>query len=162
MERELRQAIKNKVKAQVFDGLLAANPVDVPKALTGNEIARQREAMMKQFGGRNVDASMLPDELFVEQAKRSAAMGLLVGEIIRSKELVVDAARVKTLIDEVAESYEEPSEVVNWYYGNREQLQQVESVVLEDQVVDTILAAAQVTDVPAAYEDILKAAQQQR
>jgi trigger factor len=162
MERELRQAIKNKVKAQVFDGLLAANPVDVPKALTGNEIARQREAMMKQFGGRNVDASMLPDELFMEQAKRSAAMGLLVGEIIRSKELVVDAARVKTLIDEVAESYEEPSEVVNWYYGNREQLQQVESVVLEDQVVDTILAAAQVTDVPAAYEDILKAAQQQR
>lgn len=162
MERELRQAIKNNVKAQVFDGLLAANPLDVPKALIGNEVQRQREAMLKQFGGRNVDPSMLPDELFVENAKRSVSLGLLVGEVIRAQQLVVDAARVKTLIDEVAESYEDPSEVVNWYYGNREQLQQVESVVLEDQVVDAILAAAQISDKPVGYEEVLRNAQQQQ
>jgi trigger factor len=162
MERELRQAIKNSVKTQVFDGLLAANSLDVPKALIGNEIQRQREGMMQQFGGRNVDPSMLPDELFSEQARRSVTLGLLVGEVIRSQSLVVDAARVKTLIDEVAESYEDPSEVVNWYYGNREQLQQVESVVLEDQVVDTILAAARITDKPTAYADVLRTAQPQR
>jgi len=162
MERELRQAIKNQVKTQVFDALLATNPLDVPRALIGTEIQRQREAMMKQFGGRNVDPAMLPDELFTDNAKRSVSMGLLVGEVIRARELVVDAARVKTMIDEVAESYEDPSEVVSWYYGNREQLQQVESVVLEDQVVDAILASAQVSDKPAIYEEILRAAQQQQ
>jgi trigger factor len=162
MERELRQALKNNVKTQALDGLLAANPVDVPKALVANEVQRARENMMKQFGGRNVDPSMLPDELFAEQAKRSVSLGLLVGEVIRSRELVVDAARVKSLIDEVAESYEDPSEVVNWYYSSKEQLQQVESVVLEDQVVDSLLASAQVTDKPATYEDVLRRPAQQR
>jgi trigger factor len=156
MERELRQAIKNNIKTQALDGLLAANPVDVPKALLANEVQRQREAMMKQFGGRSVDPSMLPDELFAEQSKRAVSLGLLVGEVIRSRDLVVDAARVKTLIEEVAESYEEPAEVVGWYYSNKEQLQQVESVVLEDQVVDSLLGSAQVTDKASAYEDVLR------
>lgn len=160
MERELKQAIKNNVKTQVLDGLLSVNSVDVPKALITNEIQRLRQNMMQQFGGRNIDANMLPDELFAEQAKRAVSLGLLVGEVIKSSELVVDAARVKTLIEEVAESYEQPAEVVNWYYGNREQLQQVESVVLEDQVVDHILAAAQVADKATAYEDVLRPTQQ--
>ncbi len=159
MERELKQAIKNSVKTQVMDGLLAVNSVDVPKALITNEIQRQRQAMMQQFGGRNIDPNMLPDELFTEQSKRAVSLGLLVGEVIKSTELKVDAERVKTLIEEVAESYEQPSEVVNWYYGNKEQLQQVEAVVLEDQVVDAILAQAQVSDKATAYEDVLRPAQ---
>lgn len=162
MERELKQAIKNKTKGQALDGLLAANTIDVPKALVANEINRLRQNMLQQFGGgaKNVDLKMLPDELFAEQAKRSVSLGLLIGEIIKANELVVDGDKVRTLIEEIAESYETPAEVVNWYYGNKEQLQQVEAVVLEDQVVDFILSQAQVTDKVTAYEEVLRPQQQ--
>lgn len=158
MEREFRQAIKNKVKGQVLDGLVSTHTLDIPRALVANEISRLRQNMLKQFGGnaKNVNPDMLPDELFTEQARRSVALGLLIGEIIKAAELQVDAARVRSLIEEVAESYETPAEVVNWYYGNREQLQQIEAVVLEDQVVDHVLATAQVSDKPATYEEVLR------
>lgn len=158
MERELKQAIKNKTKSQALDGLLSANSLEVPKAMIANEIGRQRENMLRQFGGnaKNVNPSMLPDELFAEQAKRQVTLGLLISEIIKSADLKVDGARVKGLIEEIAESYETPAEVVNWYYNNPEQLQQVEAVVLEDQVVDHILGQADVSDKPTAYEDVLR------
>jgi len=156
MARELKQAVKTKVKTQVMDGLLAANAIDVPKALVANEIARQREAMFKQFGGgAKLDPKMLPDDLFAEQAKRSVSLGLLISQIIKDKAIAVDSERVRELVNEVAESYESPEEVVNYYYGNKEQLAQVEALVLEDQVVDTILAEAQVSDVSARYADVV-------
>lgn len=162
MERELKQAIKNKTKGQALDGLLSVNTLDVPKALVSNEIGRLRQNMLQQFGGnaKNVDLKMLPDELFAEQAKRSVTLGLLIGEIIKTAELVVDGDKVRALIEEIAESYETPAEVVNWYYGNKEQLQQVEAVVLEDQVVEHILAQAQVTDKATGYEEVLRPQQQ--
>lgn len=158
MERELKQAIKNKVKGQVLEGLVTIHSVDVPKALVQNEIGRQRQNMLRQFGGnaKNINPDMLPDELFAEQAKRSVTLGLVIAEIIKSSELKVDADRVRTLVEEIAESYETPAEVVNWYYGNQEQLQQVEAVVLEDQVVDHVLSKAAVSDKPGTYEDILR------
>jgi trigger factor len=157
MTRELKQAVKNKVKTQVMDALLANNTVEAPKALVGNEINRQREAMFKQFGGNaKIDPNMLPDDLFREQAQRSVALGLLISQIIKDKTVEVDQARVKAVIEEVAESYETPEEVVSYYYSNREQLAQVEAMVLEDQVVDTVLAQAQVTDAPARYTEIVR------
>jgi len=158
MGRELKQAVKNKVKTQVMDGLLAANSIEVPKALVSNEINRQRNAMFQQFGGgAKLDPGMLPDELFREQAQRAVSLGLLIGQIIKDKDVAVDAARVRAVIEEVAESYETPEEVISYYYGNREQLQQVEAMVLEDQVVDVILADAQVTEQPARYTDVVRA-----
>jgi trigger factor len=162
MERELKQAIKNKTKNQALEGLLSAHTLDVPKALVANEIGRLRQNMLKQFGGnaKNVNPDMLPDELFAEQAKRSVTLGLLIGEIIKTAELVVDGDKVRALIEEIAESYETPAEVVSWYYGNKEQLQQVEAVVLEDQVVDKILSEANVTDKTVAYEEVLRPQQQ--
>lgn len=158
MERELKQAIKNKVKGQVLEGLVSVHSLDVPKALVQNEIGRQRQNMMRQFGGnaRNINPDMLPDELFAEQAKRSVTLGLVIGEIIKAADIKVDADRVRALIEEIAESYETPSEVVNWYYGNQEQMQQVEGVVLEDQVVEHVLGKSQVSDKPGSYEDILR------
>lgn len=158
MERELKQALKNKVKSQVLEGLLAAHSLEVPKALVSNEIGRLRQNMLRQFGGnaKNVNPDMLPDELFAEQAKRSVTLGLLIGEVIKSAELSVDAERVKAFIEEIAESYESPAEVVNWYYSNQDQLQQVEAVVLEDQVIEHVLGQAQVSDVKANYEDVLR------
>jgi len=137
--------------------LLAANTVEVPKALVSNEINRQRNAMFQQFGGgAKLDPNMLPDELFREQAQRSVSLGLLIGQLIKDRELAVDADRVRAVIEEVAESYETPEEVVNYYYGNREQLQQVEAMVLEDQVVDIILEGAQVSEQAARYAEVVR------
>lgn len=158
MERELRNGIRGKVKSAVFDALVSANSLDVPKALLTQEIARQREQAMKQFGANaaQIKPEMLPDELFADNSRRSVSLALLVSEIIAKHSITVDADRVRTLVNEVAQSYEQPAEVVQWYYSNKEQMAQIESAVLEDQVIDLILAQAQITDKAIGYEELLR------
>ena len=158
MERELRNGVRAKVKSAVFDALVKANSIQLPKALVAEEISRQRQQAIQQFGGKNaqIKPEMLPDELFKEQSERSVALGLLVSEIIRANEITVDAERVRALVDEVAQSYEQPEEVVKWYYSSKEQMAQVQSAVLEDQVVDLVLAKAQITDKAVGYEELLR------
>ncbi|WP_137821988.1 trigger factor [Pseudomonas sp. D(2018)] len=158
MERELRQATKSKVKNQVMDGLLAANPVEVPKALIGNEVNRLRVQAVQQFGG-NINPEQLPAELFEEQAKRRVVLGLIVAEVVKQFELKPDEARVRELIEEMASAYQEPEQVVAWYYKNDQQLNEVRSVVLEEQVVDTVLQKAKVTDTSVSYEEAVKPAE---
>jgi len=158
MERELRQAIKTKVKNQVMDGLLAANPIEVPKALLENEVNRLRVQAVQQFGG-NIKPEQLPAELFEEQAKRRVVLGLIVAEVVKQNDLKPDEARVREMIQEMASAYQEPEQVVAWYYKNDQQLNEVRSVVLEEQVVDTVLQKATVTDKSVSYEEAIKPAQ---
>ncbi|MFK8331912.1 trigger factor [Pseudomonas sp. BJa5] len=158
MERELRQAIKTKVKNQVMDGLLAANPIEVPKALLENEVNRLRVQAVQQFGG-NIKPEQLPAELFEEQAKRRVVLGLIIAEVVKQNELKPDEARVREMIQEMASAYQEPEQVIAWYYKNDQQLNEVRSVVLEEQVVDTVLQKATVTDKSVSYEEAVKPAQ---
>ncbi|MNN08916.1 Trigger factor [compost metagenome] len=158
MDRELRQAIKTKVKNQVMEGLLSTNPIEVPKALVGNEINRLRVQAVQQFGG-NINPEQLPAELFEEQAKRRVVLGLIVAELVKQHELKADEARVREMIEEMASAYQEPEQVVAWYYKNDQQLNEVRSVVLEEQVVDTVLQKANVTDKQVSYEDAVKPAE---
>ncbi|MCK0543592.1 trigger factor [Pseudomonas syringae pv. aptata] len=155
MERELRQAIKSKVKNQVMDGLLAANPIEVPKALLENEVNRLRVQAVQQFGG-NIKPDQLPAELFEEQAKRRVELGLIVAEVVKQFDLKPDDARVREMIQEMASAYQEPEQVVAWYYKNEQQMNEVRSVVLEEQVVDTVLQKASVTDKSVSYEEAVK------
>jgi trigger factor len=155
MERELRQAIKSKIKAQVMDGLLATNPIEVPKALISNEVNRLRVQAVQQFGG-NIKPDQLPAELFEEQAKRRVVLGLVVAEVVKQFELKPDDARVREMIQEMASAYQEPEQVVAWYYKNDQQMNEVRSVVLEEQVVDTVLQKANVTDKTVSYEEAVK------
>mgnify|MGYP002129986249 CR=1 FL=1 len=155
MERELRQAIKSKVKNQVMDGLLAANPIEVPKALLSNEVDRLRVQAVQQFGG-NIKPDQLPAELFEEQAKRRVVLGLIVAEVVKQFDLKPDEDRVREMIQEMASAYQEPEQVVAWYYKNDQQLNEVRSVVLEEQVVDTVLQKAKVTDKAVSYEEAVK------
>ncbi|CAM3285252.1 trigger factor [Pseudomonas floridensis] len=155
MERELRQAIKSKVKNQVMDGLLAANPIEVPKSLLENEVNRLRVQAVQQFGG-NIKPDQLPAELFEEQAKRRVELGLIVAEVVKQFDLKPDDARVRDLIQEMASAYQEPEQVVAWYYKNEQQMNEVRSVVLEEQVVDTVLQKASVTDKSVSYEEAVK------
>ena len=160
MERELRQAVKGKVKNQVMDGLLGIHEVDVPSALVSQEIDRMREQAVQQFGGAQggFDPSQLPAELFETDARKRVALGLLVGEVVKQREVKVDDDRVRAMVEEMASAYQEPQQVIDWYYSNDEQLSQVKYVVLEEQVVDTILESAKVSEKQCSYQEAIKPA----
>lgn len=167
MEREVKNSLRQQVKKAAFDALLENNDVEVPSAMVTEEIGRQRQQMLQQFaqqfgGAQNFDQSMLPDELFREQAERSVKLGVLVGKVLEDAKLTVDQDRVKAFIDETAQSYEDPQEVVEFFSNDQQQRAQIEAVVLEDQVVDYILQNAKVTDTAISYEDLLKEQQAQR
>lgn len=163
MQRELKNAALNKVKTQVMDQLFDKHPVELPSALVAGEIRTLRGQMLQQFGGQvkaEDAAKMLPDVMFADQAKRRVVLGLVVGEIVKQNKIAVDADRVKAKVEELASTYQQPEEVVEYYFSNRELLAGVESVVLEDQVVDFVLDAASVKDVTSSYDDVIKPQQQ--
>lgn len=165
MDRELANAIKAKVKGQVMDALLASHKTEVPKALVANEISVLREQMLQRFGGQkqNFDVkSLLPDTMFKEEAERRVALGLIVGEIVKSAKLKPDAKRVAGMIEDIASTYQEPKEVIDYYNSNRELMSGVESAVLEDQVVDYILSQAKVSEQQSTYDEVIKASAPQR
>lgn len=158
MVRELGQAVKNKTKSQVMDALLENHKIELPKALVSGEIDVLRNQMMQRFGGQqqNFDIkSLLPDTMFEEEAQRRVSLGLIVGEIIKENDIQVDPAKVRAMVEELASTYEEPEQVVEYYYSNRELLAGVESAVLEDQVVEHILGLAKVTEETSSYDDIV-------
>jgi trigger factor len=160
MDRELANALKAKVKTQVMDSLIASHSTEIPKALVVNEIQVLRNQMLQRFGGQqqNFDVkSLLPDTMFQEEATRRVTLGLIVGEIVKANKLKPDAKRVRSMIEEIASTYQEPKEVIEYYSNNQELMAGVESAVLEDQVVDYILSQAKVTDVETNYDEIIKA-----
>lgn len=159
MERELKQALRNKTKSRVLNALYEATEVEIPQALVQQEITTLRRQTMRQFGGdaAKFDENLLPDDMFRAQAERRVALGLLLSEVVRKEELAADPARVREVIEDMASTYEEPQEVVSWYYGNKEQLASVEGMVLEDQVIDAILQKASVTEAGCSYEEALRA-----
>jgi len=134
----------------------------VPYSLVAQEIDGMRGQMFQQFGGQaspEMDLkSILPDDMFKDQAERRVKLGLLLGEMISKFELRADPAKVREAIEDIASTYQEPEEVINWYYSENEQLAQVESRVLEDQVVEKLLADAQIEDQQSSYQDALAAA----
>ncbi len=163
MEREVRNGLRNQVKAATFDALVDANEVEIPSAMLAQEIGRQRENMINQFvaqfgpQAKNAfNADLLPDDMFKEQAERAVKLGVLVGKIIDDANLTVDQDRVNAYIDDMASSYEDPQEVVEYFKNDAQQRAQIEAVVLEDQVVDHILAGAKVTDKTVSYQELLQ------
>lgn len=159
MARELKNAVRTSVKNQVVDALLKLHQVDLPKALVASEMQLLRQQTLQQYGGgRKVDENMLPLDLFGEQAQRRVALGLIMNEIIQQHKLKVDPAAVRKLVEELSESYEQPEEVVSWYYSNKEQLAQVEAMALEEAVIDLILGSATVAEIPCSYEEALRPA----
>ncbi len=157
MERELTQAVKAKVKEQVLEGLVAANEVDVPKALVAQEVDVLRQQAMQRFGGQMDPKNMpqLPAEMFEEQAQRRVKVGLLLGEVIKGNELKVDEAKVKELIESAASAYEDPQEVIDYYMNNEELNQQMQNVALEEQAIELILAKANVSEKETQFKDIM-------
>ncbi len=165
MARELKNAIQARVKQQVMNAVLEAHNLDVPRALVEHETDVMRQQMFQQFGGaggQDLDLkSLLPDEMFSEQAERRVKLGLLLAEMISKFQLKADADKVREAIEELASTYQEPEEVINWYYSNQQQLSAVESKVLEDQVVEKLLESANITEKECSYQEALSKAQEQ-
>ncbi|MDD9890182.1 MAG: trigger factor [Gammaproteobacteria bacterium] len=157
MKREMKTASRNKVKNKVMDALIDIVDVGVPAALVSAEIDQLKvQAMQQMGGGQGADPSMLPDDLFKEQANRRVVLGLVLGEVIKEKNIQADPAKVRAQVEELAATYESPEDVINWYYGNKEQLASIESTVIEDQVFDYIIEEAAVTDKQVSYQEVIK------
>ncbi|AOE98076.1 MULTISPECIES: trigger factor [Serratia] len=160
MERELKGAVRNRIKSQAIEGLVSANEIDVPAALIDGEIDVLRRQAAQRFGGNEKQALELPRELFEEQAKRRVVVGLLLGEVISTNELKADEDRVKTLIEEMASAYEDPSEVIEFYSKNKELMNNMRNVALEEQAVEALLAKAKVTEKATTFSELMNQTQQ--
>ncbi len=161
MQREAEQAIKRKVKQQVLDGLLKANPLTLPRALVDSEIGQlmqQAKDDMETRGGSSASITLQP-AMFEEHARRRVALGLILAEIIRQNGFKAQPERVRTMIEAAAASYEDPAEVLRWYYAKRERMAGVEAVVLEDQAVEWIAGKVQINEVPVSFDELIKSVQ---
>ncbi|MEZ9422265.1 trigger factor [Vibrio lentus] len=155
MERELKQAVKNRIKEQAIDGLVNENNIDVPSALIDQEIGVLRQQAAQRFGGNTEAADQLPRELFEEQAKRRVVVGLLLGEVIKTEELKADDEKVKAIIQEMATAYEDPTEVIAYYEQNEQMMNNMRNVALEEQAIDAIIAKAQVSDKEVSFNELM-------
>ncbi len=155
MDREMKQAVKSRIKDQVVNGLVEANTVSVPASLVDQEVGVLRQQAAQRFGGNMENMPELPRELFAEQAERRVVVGLLLGEVIKSEELKADDARVKTLIADIASAYEDPTEVVAYYEGNEQLMNNMANVALEEQAIDAVLAKAQVSEKAVSFTELM-------
>jgi trigger factor len=151
MRRELDAVIKTRVKQQVFDLLLEKSAIDVPEALVEREI----DALVKKDdGSADAEADRSRHE---QEAKRRVGLGMLVAELMKRNQLEADPERVRHTIETLAQSYEKPEEVVQWYYSNQEMLAGIQTLVMEDTVVDWITEQTQVEDKPITFEELMQA-----
>lgn len=165
MERELKNAVTARVKQQVMDAVLVAyEQLEVPGALIAQEVDALRGQMFQQFGGASAQdldlKALLPDEMFTEKAQRRVKLGLVLSELIGHFELKADPEKVRASVEEMAATYQDPQEVVDWYYANDEQLAGIESKVIEDAVVDKLLESAKLDDSACSYQEAIALGQQ--
>jgi trigger factor len=153
MERELEGVVRTRLRSQVMDALYRDNLIEVPRALIDEQVQQMQLDMARRMGAR--DASQIPPaEPFAEPARRRVALGLLMGQIVQAEGLKVDRARVQARLNELVAAYPNPDEARRAYLQNSDAMKQVESAVLEEQVVDWVLARARVTDKPMSFKDL--------
>ena len=158
MERELERAEKEHVKQQVLDCLLEKNPIEIPHTLVDAEILQMQQQFVQRMTGKPVPPGKMPNlpkEHFEEQAQKRVKLGLLLAEYINDQKLKADPERVQSVVQEVASAYDNPAQVVTYYYQNKAQLAQIESLVLEDEAVEKLLENAQVEQKTANYDEIV-------
>jgi trigger factor len=154
MERELAQAVQARLKSQVMEQLLAANPIAVPRALVEAEIRDMQVEVLRRSGSRD-PRQLPPRENFEPAARRRVALGLILNEVIRHAGIQASAAQVQKRLDELVATYSDPEEARRQYLQNEAATRQLQVAVLEDQAVEWVVNAAQVTDQPATFKDIM-------
>jgi trigger factor len=157
MERELDFALKNKLKNQVIDGLLKHNEIELPAALVEEEAQRLAQVAvekMKSWGQQNVGVP--PLDLFMDEAKKRVALGLIMNQIINQYELKVNQDMVADTIQKMASVYENPEEVVKMFRQNKARMAEIEQVTLEEQVVNKVIELAKVVEEEKTFEEVMQ------
>lgn len=160
LEREVKFRVLARNKGAVMDALLKVAELDVPKALVQGEVERMTEAAradLKARGVKDADKAPIPAEMFQPQAERRVRLGLVVAELVKAHDLKARPDQIKAHIEELAQSYEKPEEVVRWYYSDMQRLAEVEAVVLENNVTEFVLARAKVVDKTLPFDELMGA-----
>jgi trigger factor len=158
LKREVKKRLQDKVKNQVMDALLKTNPIAVPSALVEMEIERLIQIArqdIEQRGGMKAKDFPIKREWFVEQANRRVSLGLILSEVVKVNNLHAKSDQVKSIVEETAQSYEHPEEVVRWYYAQPQRLAEIEGVAIEDNVVAWALASAKVVDKAIDFDELM-------
>lgn len=161
LEREVKFRVLARNKANVMEALVKNAELEVPNALVAGEVQRMTEsarADLKKRGVKDADTTPIPPDVFQPQAERRVRLGLVVGELVRSNNLQARPEQLQAHIEEMAQSYEKPSEVVRWYLGDRQRMAEVEAVVVENNVASFVLDKAKVTDKVLPFDELMAAA----
>jgi trigger factor len=160
VEREVKKRVDARLKNQVMDALLAATPLELPRALIEMEAQGllQRAAQDLHSRGVKPEQINLGPQQFEETAKRRVALGLIIAELARAEGLQPKPAEVRALVEQEAQSYESPAEVVKWFYMQRDRLAEMEAMALEANVVKWVLSKAQVKERDMAFDELMGAA----
>jgi trigger factor len=158
LQREVKYRLLNRNKQAVMDALISKAELDLPKSSVQAELDRMVEgarADLKQRGIKDADKAPIPDDIFRPQAERRVRLGLVVAELVRSNDLAAKPEQIKAHIDELAASYEKPTDVVRWYYGDNRRMAEVEAIVIENNVTEFVLSKAQVTEKALSFDELM-------
>jgi trigger factor len=159
VEREVKKRVEARTKEQVLNALLAATPLEIPKSLVAMEAQGMAERAVADLKARGVDPSQVPlnPQAFEEAARRRVALGLIINELRESEKLAPKPAEVRALVEQEAQSYESPAEVVKWFYMQPQRLQEMEALALETNVVKWVLTKVKVLDKPVSFDELMGA-----
>lgn len=158
LKREVKKRLQSKVKDQVMEALLKANPIEVPNALLEMEVQRLMQVArqdLEQRGGAKMKDLPMQREWFTDQAKRRVSLGLILSEVVKVNALHAKPEQIRTIVEEAAQSYEHPEEVIRWYYAQPQRLAEIEGVALEDNVVAWALSSAKVIEKAVAFDELM-------
>jgi trigger factor len=157
LEREVRRRTQARIKDQVMKTLLEHAKLDLPNALVDMEVERLMAGMRQDLAGRGMKAEdiPMPREAFEPEARKRVGLGLIVSDLVRQHNLQAKPDQIKAVVKDYADSYERPEEVVRWYYQSADRLREVESLVLEDNVVQWMLSQAKVEDRQADFDELM-------
>jgi trigger factor len=158
LEREVKFRVLARNKSSVMEALIKVAELDVPKALVAGEVERMTEAAradLKKRGIKDAENAPIPAEIFEPQAERRVRLGLVVGELVRANNLQAKPEQLQAHIEEMAQSYERPAEVVRWYLGDRSRMAEVEAVVIENNVAEFVMAKAKVADKVVPFDELM-------
>jgi trigger factor len=158
LEREVKFRVQARNKAAAMEALLKAAELDTPNALVEGEVERMVQAAradLKQRGVKDADKAPIPGDMFKPQAERRVRLGLVVGELVRANNLQPRPDQLQAHIEEMAQSYEKPAEVVRWYLSDRQRMAEVENLVIENNVAAFLFERAKVTDKTVPFDELM-------
>jgi trigger factor len=157
LEQEVEKRVDAKVKEQVFQGLVDATEVDLPKALIGEEINRMMQMTAQNLQQRGMDPKQiqLQPEMFEEQAKRSTALRLILAQLVNTEKLQAEADQVRAMVETFAQNYEQPAQMIDWYYADVKRLDEPAALATEANVVKWVLEKAKVKDKKVKFDELM-------